>query len=69
MPLRRERRHLTDKTWYHKRPSGKIQNASPVLSFCILLTSDDGTDTKETLLTSDPGDDSKCAQLTTTITS
>lgn len=66
MPLRYERRHLPDQTWHFKRPTGKIGIAAPLASYCILLTTDTGTDDKETLLTTDTGADDKCAQLTTT---
>ena len=66
MALRFERRHLSFRTWFHKRPTGKGKIPTPGGAFCILLTSDPGTDTKEIQLTSDSGTDTHCAQLTTT---
>ena len=65
MALQWERRHLVDKLWFHKRPSGK---GTVVVSteFCILLTTDTGADDKEAILTADSGTDTHCAELTTT---
>lgn len=66
MALRFERRHLSFRTWFLKRPQGGTGTATPQASFCILLTTDTGTGDKEALLTTDTGADDKCAQLTTT---
>lgn len=61
-----ERRHLTDLTWFHKRPSGKGAEITPG-EFCFLLDTDPGDGSIEFLLdTSTPGVDEYCLQLDTT---
>lgn len=54
MALKFERRHLTYRTWFHKRPSGRAQGeAAP--GCCLLLLSDTGAETDEFLLLTDDG--------------
>jgi len=69
MALRRERRHLPDRTWFHKRPSGKTQGGTPpVTEFCLLLNADPGTDDKTLQLNADTGTDTHCLELNTSTT-
>jgi hypothetical protein len=60
-----DRFHNNNEDEWFIRPDGFAFTAATG-SFCILLTSDPGTDTKEIQLTSDNGTDTHCAQLTTT---
>lgn len=60
-----ERRHLTDRTWFHKRPTGRPGTGAPVTEFCLLLNADPGTDDKTLQLNADPGTDDHCLELNT----
>lgn len=57
-----ERRHLTDLTWNHKRPSGGGGAGAPAGDF-ILLEDDPGTGTELILLEDDPGTGTDAIEL------
>lgn len=54
MALKFERRHLTYRTWYHKRSLGRSQG-EPAEGCCLLLLSDTGAETDELLLLTGDG--------------
>jgi hypothetical protein len=69
MALRYERRHLTYRTWFHKRPTGKGSGTPPPpQEFCLILISDTGDDSKTLQLIADPGTDDHCVELITSDT-
>jgi hypothetical protein len=65
MALKFERRHLSFRTWFLKRPQGGTGTAAPPAEFCLLLNADPGTDDKTLQLNADPGTDTHCLELNT----
>lgn len=65
MALKFERRHLTFRTWFHKRNPVGSGAFVPPQEFCLLLNADPGTDDKTLQLNADPGTDDHCLELNT----